>query len=115
LSNFKRTRREGIKHKFYIYPLGAADHGAEVNVKFTMYVVYHVVNLGAVARGTEALYLGATVHGAELGVHFLKSFQKERTCENLSQKGIKCKKTGLFIPMNMWKTIQTYDKLASQT
>jgi hypothetical protein len=31
MSNFKRTKREGIKHKFYIYPLGAADHGAELD------------------------------------------------------------------------------------
>jgi hypothetical protein len=46
LSNFNRTRREGTKHKFYIYHFGAADHGAElgavlcgaeaVNVKFAM-------------------------------------------------------------------------------
>jgi hypothetical protein len=54
---------------------------------FRCHAVYHVVNLGTVARGAEALYLGATIHGAELGVHFLKSFQKRRTCENLSQKG----------------------------
>jgi hypothetical protein len=30
--------------------------------------------------------------GAELRVHFLKSFQKGSTCENLSQKGLKSKK-----------------------
>jgi hypothetical protein len=34
------------------------------------------------------------IHGAELRVHFLKSFQKESTCENLSQKGLKIKKVG---------------------
>jgi hypothetical protein len=32
--------------------------------------------------------------GAELRVHFLKSFQKGSTCENLSQKGLKSKKVG---------------------
>jgi hypothetical protein len=32
--------------------------------------------------------------GAELRVHFLKSFQKRSTCENLSQKRLKTKKDG---------------------
>jgi hypothetical protein len=39
--------------------------------------------------GAEACKLGAIIHGAELRVHFLKSFQKGSTCENLSQKGQK--------------------------
>jgi hypothetical protein len=34
------------------------------------------------------------IHGAELRVHFLKSFQKGSTCENLSQKGLKNEKVG---------------------
>jgi hypothetical protein len=34
----------------------------------------------------EACNLGAITHGAELRVHFLKSFQKGSTCENLSKK-----------------------------
>jgi hypothetical protein len=34
------------------------------------------------------------IHCAELRVHFLKSFQKGSTCENLSQKGLKIKKVG---------------------
>jgi hypothetical protein len=42
--------------------------------------------------GAEACNLGAMIHGAELRVHFLKSFQKESTCENLSQKGLKSNK-----------------------
>jgi hypothetical protein len=42
--------------------------------------------------GAEACNLGAMIHGAELRVHFLKSFQKGSTCENLSQKGLKSKK-----------------------
>jgi hypothetical protein len=42
--------------------------------------------------GAEAYNLGAMIHGAELRVHFLKSFQKGSTCENLSQKGLKIKK-----------------------
>jgi hypothetical protein len=44
--------------------------------------------------GAEACKLGAMIHGAELRVHFLKSFQKRSTCENLSQKGLKNKKVG---------------------
>jgi hypothetical protein len=42
--------------------------------------------------GAEACNLGAMIHGAELRVHFLKSFQKRPTCENLSNKGLKSKK-----------------------
>jgi hypothetical protein len=42
--------------------------------------------------GAEACNLGARIHGAELKVYFLKSFQKGSTCENLSQKGLKSKK-----------------------
>jgi hypothetical protein len=45
--------------------------------------------------GAEACNLGAMIHGAELRVHFLKSFQKRSTCENLSQKGLKIKKDGI--------------------
>jgi hypothetical protein len=44
--------------------------------------------------GAEARKLGAMIHGAELRVHFLKSFQKGSTCENLLQKGLKIKKVG---------------------
>jgi hypothetical protein len=46
--------------------------------------------------GVEACNLGAMIHGAELRIHFLKSFQKVYTCENLSQKGLKIKKDGLL-------------------
>jgi hypothetical protein len=42
--------------------------------------------------GAEACKLGAMIHGAELRVYFLKSFQKGSTCENLSQKGLKSEK-----------------------
>jgi hypothetical protein len=45
--------------------------------------------------GAEACKLGAMIHGAELRAHFLKSFQKGSTCENLSQKGLKSKKVGM--------------------
>jgi hypothetical protein len=44
--------------------------------------------------GAEACNLGVMIHGAELRVHFLKSFQKGSSCENLSQKGLKRKKDG---------------------
>jgi hypothetical protein len=44
--------------------------------------------------GAEACNLGAMIHDAELRVHFLKSFQKGSTCENLSQKGLEIKKDG---------------------
>jgi hypothetical protein len=42
--------------------------------------------------GAEACNLGAMIHGGELRVHFLKSFKKGSTCENLSEKGLKRKK-----------------------
>jgi hypothetical protein len=45
--------------------------------------------------GAEACKLGVMIHGAELKVHFLESFQKGSTCENLSHKGLKSKKVGL--------------------
>jgi hypothetical protein len=48
--------------------------------------------------GAEACNLDAMIHGAELRVHFLKSFQKGSTCENLSQKGLKSKKDGSHRP-----------------
>jgi hypothetical protein len=48
--------------------------------------------------GAEACNLGAMIHGAELRVHFLKSFQKGSTCENLSQKGLEIKKDGMEAP-----------------
>jgi hypothetical protein len=38
---------------------------------------YQAVNLGAVARGGETLYLSATVHDGELGVHFLNLPKKK--------------------------------------
>jgi hypothetical protein len=37
------------------------------------------------------------IHGAELRVHFLKSFRKGSPCENHSQKGLKIKKTPLHV------------------
>jgi hypothetical protein len=43
--------------------------------------------------GAEACKLGAMIHGAELRV--LKYFQKESTCENLSQKRLKSKKVAI--------------------
>jgi hypothetical protein len=51
-------------------------------------------HLGTVIRGAETCKLGAAVHGAEVRVHFLKSFQEGRICEILSQKGQKTKKSG---------------------
>jgi hypothetical protein len=42
--------------------------------------------------GAEACNFGAMIHGAEIRVHFLKSFQKESICENLSLNGLKGKK-----------------------
>jgi hypothetical protein len=50
-----------------------------------------------VIRGAEASNLGAAIHGAELRVHFLKSFQEGRICEILSQKGPKNKKVGWLV------------------
>jgi hypothetical protein len=51
--------------------------------------------------GAEACNLGAMIHGAELRVYFLKSFQKGSTCENLSQKGLKTKKDGGYTGSGM--------------
>jgi hypothetical protein len=53
--------------------------------------LYH---LGAVIHGAVTCKLGAAVHGAEVRVHFLKSFQKGHICENLFKKGPKNKKVG---------------------
>jgi hypothetical protein len=50
-----------------------------------------------VIRGAETSKLGAAVHGAELKVHFLKSFQEGRICEILSQKGPKKQKSRLYL------------------
>jgi hypothetical protein len=50
---------------------------------------YH---LGAEIQGAVTCKLGVTVHGAEVRVHFLKSFQKGHICEILSKKGPKGKK-----------------------
>jgi hypothetical protein len=56
-----------------------------------------------VIRGAEASNLGAAVHGAELRVHFLKSFQEGRICEILSQKGPKKQKKSVGGPFNRGK------------
>jgi hypothetical protein len=55
--------------------------------------------------GAEACNLGAMIHGAELMVHFLKSFQKGSTCENLSQKGLKSKKKKKDGRLERWDLI----------
>jgi hypothetical protein len=44
------------------------------------------------SRVTDIIF--RLIHGAELRVHFLKSFQKGSTCENLLQNGLKTKKDG---------------------
>jgi hypothetical protein len=56
--------------------------------------VARVMDLGAKIRDAETCYLGAIVHGAELGVYFLKSFRKRCTCENLKKRLKKQKKVG---------------------
>jgi hypothetical protein len=50
-------------------------------------------HLGAVIRGAETCMLGAAVHGAEVRVHFLKSFENGRICEILFEKGKKKQKS----------------------
>jgi hypothetical protein len=57
--------------------------------------------------GAEACNLGAMIHGAELRVHFLKSFQKGTTCENLSQKGLKIQKDGKVTPLRPYGANQS--------
>jgi hypothetical protein len=51
--------------------------------------LYH---LGAEIQGVVTCKLDAAVHGVEVRVHFLKSFQKGRICEILFRKGPKSKK-----------------------
>jgi hypothetical protein len=55
--------------------------------------LYH---LGAVIHGAVTCKLGAAIHGTEIRVHFLKSFQKGRICEILSKKGKKNKKKSRY-------------------
>jgi hypothetical protein len=45
-------------------------------------------------HGAEICYLDATVHGAELGVHFFEIFPKRCICEILFSEGSKIKKVG---------------------
>ena len=63
--------------------------------------------LGAKILGAETCILGASRHGAELGVHFLKSFYQGRICENLSQKGLKNKKVGSFVAHTVLITVDS--------
>jgi hypothetical protein len=75
------------------------DHGAELgnHVSATSApFVANSFNLGAKIHGAETYYLSATVHGAEPRVHFLKPFQKRRSCENLLAKGSENEKDGPF-------------------
>jgi hypothetical protein len=70
--------------------LGAADLGAEFDSHVSATCAPFVANsfnLSAKIHGAGTYYLGVTVHDAELRVHFLKSFQKGCSCENLSTKG----------------------------
>jgi hypothetical protein len=52
------------------------------------------MDLDAKICGAETCYLGVMVHGAELRIYFLKSFEKECICEILFLKGQKVKKEG---------------------
>jgi hypothetical protein len=64
-----------------------------------------------VIRGAETTKLGAAVHGAELRVHFLKSFQEGRICKILSQKGPKKnKKVGQSEPSCVFP-LARYDEI----
>jgi hypothetical protein len=47
------------------------------------------MDLDAKICGVETCYLGVMVHGAELRIYFLKSFEKECICEILFLKGSK--------------------------
>jgi hypothetical protein len=72
--------------------LGATDQGAEpaaTSAATSCHAGSADSHLGAKIHGAETCYLGAARHGAELRVHFLKSFQEGRICEILSQKGPK--------------------------
>jgi hypothetical protein len=56
------------------------------------HVIAMVMDLSAKIHGAEMCYIGAMIHGVELGVYFLKTFQKRRICEILSPKKLKSKK-----------------------
>jgi hypothetical protein len=78
--------------------LGATDHDVELRAmspprqSIIVTFVATTMDLDATDLGAETCYLGAMVHGAELRVHFSKSFQKGHICEILSPKGSKGKK-----------------------
>jgi hypothetical protein len=86
--------------------LGAMDQGAELSALICgaepgateaatfAHVGRESYNLGAEIHGAETCYLGTMVHDAKLEVHFLKSFKKECSRENLSTKGPENKKDG---------------------
>jgi hypothetical protein len=96
--------RNGRPHARMLYGdegpcLGALDQGAECGVEHSTtsaatfaHTVRRPYTLGAEIHGAETCYLGATVHDAEVRVHFLKSFQNRCSCENLSRKWSKSKK-----------------------
>jgi hypothetical protein len=85
--------------------LGATDLGAEVDATDQgaeplatsdatfAHVGQELSYLGAEIQGVVTCKLGAVVHGAEVRVHFLKSFEKERIREILKKRK-KTKKSG---------------------
>jgi hypothetical protein len=77
--------------------VGAVDQGAEVDATDQGAEPLATSDATFVHVAQELYHLGAAVHGAEVRVHFLKSFQKRRICEILFKKGPKRKKkTGYF-------------------
>jgi hypothetical protein len=73
--------------------VGTNDHDADLLPRRRQLDILER-GLGAIYIGAETCKLGANNNGAKVRVHFLNSNQKERSCENLSQKGSKSKKDG---------------------
>jgi hypothetical protein len=72
--------------------VGATDQGADplaTSDATFAHAGQELYHLGALIQGVVTCKLGAAVHGAEVRVHFLKSFQKGRICEIVFKKGPK--------------------------
>jgi hypothetical protein len=72
--------------------VGATDQGADPLATSDATFAHageELYHLGAVIHDTVTCKRGAAIHDAEVRVHFLKSFQKRRICENFFKKGQK--------------------------
>jgi hypothetical protein len=78
--------------------VGTVDQGADPSATSdttSTHIDRESYHLGVEIHSAEACKFGSTVHGAEIGVHFLKSFQTRHICEKFSPKGPTSKKVSL--------------------